>query len=41
MLKNWNFEKIKNGDDREQEMKKDGSLNWLSSFCMYKLYELV
>ena len=28
-------------DDGEDEIKKDDSRNWLSTFCMYKLSELV
>ena len=40
LLKSWNFVKFLEMVE-EYEIRKDGSRYCLSSFCMYKLYELV
>ena len=41
LLISWNFDKSKKMEMVDNmKLKKDGSRNWLSSFCMYKLYEL-
>ena len=41
LLISWNFDKSKKMEMVENmKLKKDGSRNWLSSFCMYKLFEL-
>lgn len=41
LLISWNFNKSKKMEMVDNmKLKKDGSRNWLSSFCMYKLSEL-